>query len=62
MEWFLKFALAAVMIMLLWRMWPVAKDWMQNGPKGSSEDWRSAILALAAVVGFVILLIVMVRN
>lgn len=62
MELFLKITLAAVMIMLLFRLWPAAKDWMENGPKGSSDDWRSAILAIAAVVGFVILLIMMVRN
>ena len=62
MELFLKLTLAAVMIMLLFRLWPAAKDWLQNGPRGSSEDWRSAILALAAVVGFVVLLIMMVRS
>ena len=30
-------------------------------PKGSKKDWQTAIVALAAVVGFVILLIMMVR-
>jgi cytochrome b561 len=62
MELFLKITLAAVMIMLLFRLWPAAREWMQNGPKGTGDDWRSAILALAAVIGFVVLLIMMVRN
>ena len=62
MELFLKIALAAVMIMLLFRLWPAAKHWMEHGPKGSGDDWRAAIIALAAVVGFVVLLIMMVRG
>ena len=62
MELFLKITLAVVMIMLLFRMWPAAKHWMENGPKGSSDDWRAALLAIGAVVGFVILLIMMVRS
>jgi cytochrome b561 len=62
MELFLKITLAVVMIMLLFRMWPAAKHWMENGPKGSGDDWRAALLAIGAVVGFVILLIMMVRS
>jgi hypothetical protein len=53
MELFLKITLAVVMIMLLFRMWPAAKHWMENGPKGSGDDWRAALLAIGAVVGFV---------
>jgi hypothetical protein len=62
MELFLKIALAAVFVMLLWRMWPAAKHWMEHGPKGSSSDWRSFILVIAAITGFVILLVMSVRN
>ena len=41
-------------------MWPRAKYWMQNSPKAQKGDWQAAILPLAAVVGFVILLIMLV--
>ena len=61
MELWMKIILAAVFAFFLWRLWPVANDWMKNGPKGSRSDWNSAILLLAGVVGFVILLVLMVR-
>ncbi|MGD8909065.1 MAG: hypothetical protein PVF13_07275 [Chromatiales bacterium] len=41
-------------------MWPRAKYWMQNSPKAKKGDWQAAILPLAVVVGFVILLIMLV--
>ena len=62
MELFLKITLTVVFVMLLWRMWPVAKNWLENGPRGSSSDWRSFILIIAAITGFVILLVMSVRN
>ena len=62
MESFLKITLAAVFVMLLWRMWPAAKHWMENGPKGSSRDWMSFVLIMAAIVGFVLLMVMSVRN
>ncbi len=62
MELFLKIALAAVFIMLLFRMWPVAKDWLENGPRGSSSDWTTFIFVIAGVAAFVALLVMMVRG
>jgi len=62
MELFLKIALAAVLLMLAWRLWPAAKHWMEHGPKGSGDDWKSFVIAIAGVVGFVILLIALVRG
>ena len=62
MELFLKITLAAVFIMMLWRLWPVAKDWLENGPRGNSSDWMSFIFIIAAVTAFVVLLIMMVRG
>jgi len=47
-----------VMVILLW---PRAMDLLRNGPRGSSDDWKAALLPLALVVGFVVLLILMVR-
>ena len=41
-------------------LYPTAKHWMQNGPKAEQGDWGAAILPLALVVGFVILLIMLV--
>ena len=49
-------------VMLIVRMWPVAKTWMENGPRAQKGDWNAAIIPLALVVGFVILLIVLVRG
>jgi hypothetical protein len=62
MELFLKIALAAVFIMLLFRMWPVAKDWLENGPRGNSSDWTTFIFVIAGVAAFVALLVMMVRG
>ena len=62
MELFLKITLAVVMVMLLWRMWPATKHWMENGPKGNSSDWMSFALVIAAIAGFVVLMVMSVRN
>ncbi len=59
---FLKITLAVVLVVLLWRMWPATKHWMENGPKGSRGDWMSFVLIIAAIVGFVALMVVSVRN
>ena len=62
MELFLKITLAVVFVMLLFRMWPAAKHWMEHGPRGSSSDWKSFILVIAAVAAFVVLLVMSVRS
>lgn len=62
MEMWMKIAWAAVLGMLIVRMWPVARHWMENGPKGTPDDWRAALLPIAGVVGFVLLLIMLVRG
>ena len=61
MEMFVMIAGAALFCFLIFRMYPTAKHWMENGPKAEQGDWQAAIIPLAAVVGFVILLIMMVR-
>lgn len=58
----MKIAWAVVLGILAFRLWPVAKHWLEHGPKGSAEDWRGLLLPIAAVVGFVLLLIWMVRG
>jgi hypothetical protein len=62
MELFLKILLAAVFVLLIVRMWPVAKAWMENGPRAQKGDWNAVLLPLALVVAFVALLIMMVRG
>ena len=61
MELFLKIAAAAVMIMMLFYLWPTFKAWQEHGPKAEKDDWQAAVLPLAAVVGLVVLLVLMVR-
>jgi len=51
---------AVVMLFFVWRMWPTAKHWLTNGPKGSSNDWMTAGLLLGAVILFVLILIKLV--
>jgi uncharacterized membrane protein (DUF485 family) len=61
MDLWLKILLAVVMGFMLIRLWPVANHWLKNGPKGSSKDWQNVFAILALVVGFVVLLIFLVR-
>jgi uncharacterized membrane protein YphA (DoxX/SURF4 family) len=61
MDLFLKIAAAAFLIMMLFYLWPAFKTWQENGPKAEKGDWQAVVLPLAAVVGFVALLVMMVR-
>lgn len=46
-------AIAAMLLFFVWRLWPMAKDYLENGPKGSSNDWLTAGLLLGGVMLFV---------
>lgn len=48
-------------VMMLFVMYPAYKHWSKNSPKAEEGDWQAAILPLAAVVGLVVLLVMMVR-
>ncbi|MBK1723148.1 hypothetical protein [Thiocystis violacea] len=61
MELFLKIAAAAVLVLMLFYLWPTYKQWQEHGPKAQKGDWQAAILPLGAVVLFVIVLIMAVR-
>ncbi len=61
MELFLKIAMAAVLVLLLFRLWPAYKQWQDNGTKAGKGDWQAALLPLGGVVLLVILLIAAVR-
>lgn len=58
----MKIAWAIAIALIIALTWPMARHWLRSGPKGSADDWSAALLALAGVVGFVILLILMVRG
>ncbi|MFK7889877.1 MAG: hypothetical protein AB8B63_03600 [Granulosicoccus sp.] len=59
--WF-QIPIALVMGYMIWRMIPVAKHWLENGPRGSSKEWLNVSVLLAAVVLFVVFLITIVRG
>ncbi|WJW74326.1 hypothetical protein QVG61_07300 [Thiohalobacter sp. IOR34] len=61
MELWLKLSLAVVLGIIAIRLWPVAKGMFKHGPRGSTDDWRAALLPLAAVIAFVVLLLMLVR-
>ena len=52
-----KIAIAVMLLFFAFRLWPTAKNWMENGPKGSSNDWITAALVLGGVMLFVWVLI-----
>jgi len=54
--------MALLMGFMIWRMIPVAKHWLANGPRGSSKEWLNVSLLLAGVVLFVAFLVTLVRN
>lgn len=59
MDW-LKIGSAVFLIAMIVFMWPRMKHAVTNSPKGSSSDWMGFIVPLAAVIGFIVLLINMV--
>jgi hypothetical protein len=59
MDLWMKIASALLMGMMLVFLFPRAKQMLREGRKGSSQEWMSALIPLAMVVGFVILLMAM---
>jgi hypothetical protein len=60
-ELFGKIALAAVLVMMLFFLWPTFKQWQEHGPKAGKGDWQAVVLPLVLVVGLVVLLIALIR-
>jgi len=52
---------ALLMGFMIWRMIPIAKEWMQNGPRGDSKDWMTTAMLLGGVVLFILFLIMLLR-
>jgi hypothetical protein len=59
MDW-TKIGTALLLGAMLIFIFPRMREAVKNSPKGTSQDWMGFIIPLAAVIGFVILLIVMV--
>ena len=59
MDW-MKIGSALLLITMILVLWPRAKQMMTESPTAESGQWKSAILAILAVVGFVILLAMLV--
>ncbi len=59
MDLWMKIGSAVLMGVMLVFLFPRAKQMLSEGPKGSSQEWMSALLPLAAVVGFVVFLMAM---
>ena len=53
---------AVLLGFMLWRLWPVAKHWLENGPRGSQKEWLNVSVLLGGVVLFVTLLMVLVGG
>ena len=58
MDW-MKIGSAILLIAMAVFIFPRAMHAMKHGPKGSSQDWMSFIFVLAAIGGFIALLVMM---
>ena len=59
MDW-TKIGTALLLVAMLIFIFPRMREAVKNSPKGTTQDWMGFIVPLAAVIGFVILLIMMV--
>lgn len=59
MDW-MQIISAMALIMLIVILFPQARAMIKDGPKGTSEDWLSAMLPIGAVILFVVLLMALV--
>jgi len=59
-DMWLKIGSALLLGAMLVMIWPRARIMMREGRKGSAAEWKSVLIPLLLVVGFVILLIMSV--
>lgn len=59
---FMQFLMAGVLIFFVIKIWPQAKHWISNGPKGDSNDWTTFIVLMAGVALLVAVMIMSVRG
>lgn len=53
---------AILMVGMLIFIFPRMRAALKNAPKGTSQDWMGFVVPLLAVIGFVVLLILMVKR
>jgi general stress protein CsbA len=61
MDTWMKIGSALLIGMMLVVIFPRVRQSMKESPKGSADDWRSALIPLLLVIGFVVLLIMLIR-
>jgi hypothetical protein len=60
MDMWMKIGSAILLGAMLIFIWPRARVMIKESPKGSAEEWKSALIPLLLVAGFIILLILAV--
>ncbi len=60
MDLWLKIGSALLLGMMLLIIWPRARIMIKESPKGTAQEWKSALIPLLLVAGFILLLILMV--
>lgn len=60
MDMWMKVGSALLLGMMLVMIWPRAKTMIKDSPKGTAQEWKSALFPLLLVAGFIILLILAV--
>jgi uncharacterized membrane protein YphA (DoxX/SURF4 family) len=60
MDLWMKIGSALLLIMMAIYIWPAARHWLKNGPKGSYAQWMNVIFIFGLVALFVLLLMKMV--
>ena len=59
MDW-MKIGSVLLMVAMMAFIWPSAKRMLHDSPAAEQGDWRSAILPILVVIGFVVMLIALV--
>ncbi|PSJ18696.1 hypothetical protein C7H79_01365 [Nitrosomonas supralitoralis] len=59
MEW-MQIISALALVMFIVVLFPATRNMIKNSPKGSSSDWMSFMIPIAAVILFIVLLIKLV--
>ena len=60
METWEQWVAGALALVALFFFFPGVRERVKNSPKGSAQDWMGALMPIAMVVGFVVLLVVLI--
>ena len=60
METWMKIGSAFLMLIMIFFIWPAARNAMKNAPKGTSAQWLNAFLLIGGVMLFVLILMKLV--